>query len=341
MIVEHLIADQFGSHVGKYSKRLKVTRGKTVLAEAPLMHLQTVTINSRGVSISADAIEACCEQGIPIVFLRGDGKPYASLYSSGLVGTVLTRREQLMAYHDARATHFALAVAGAKMRNQEATLKYLAKNRRESMPQIYDALNDAVLALRDSQAALDQLPADSSIDDIRTSIMGVEGRAGRLYWEAVAHVMPDEYQWPGRSGRGATDPLNSLLNYGYGILYSRIEQAVILAGLDPYAGYLHADRSGKPSLVLDMIEEFRQVAIDRLVIGLAARRFKVDQTESGRLCDEVRTAYAEKVIAHLESTTRYMGKRYPLRFIIQNQSRRLAAYLRGKSESYEPFLATW
>jgi CRISPR-associated protein Cas1 len=77
--------------------------------------------------------------------------------------------------------------------------------------------------------------------------------------------MPEQYDWPGREGRGAQDPLNSLLNYGYGILYGQVEQAIILAGLDPYAGFLHADRPGKPSLTLDLIEEFRQVAIDRVV----------------------------------------------------------------------------
>lgn len=341
MIVEHLIADKFGCHVGKYSKRLKVTQGKTVLAEAPLMHLQTVTINSRGVSLSSDAIEACCEQGIPIIFLSGYGNPYASLYASGLVGTVITRREQLLAYYDNRGIHIALAIAGGKLSNQEATLKYLAKNRRESAPETYEVLNDAAAAIRDNRAALDHLDPNQHIDEIRGQIMGIEGRAGYNYWQAVSTLLPDHYAWPGRGGRGATDPINSLLNYGYGILYGRIEQSIILAGLDPYAGFLHADRAGKPSLVLDLIEEFRQIVIDRLVIGLAARHFKVEQLDNGKLRDDVRTTYAEKVIAHLESTTRYMGKRYPLRFIIQNQTRHLAAYLRGQVQCYEPFSATW
>src|SRR5690606_34118664 len=74
MIVEHLIADVFGSHLGKYSERLKVTKGKETLAQAPLLHLRSVTINSRGVSISADALEACCERGIPIFFLDSIGE---------------------------------------------------------------------------------------------------------------------------------------------------------------------------------------------------------------------------------------------------------------------------
>ena len=74
MIIEHLNADTFGSHIGKYSKRLKVTQGGEVLTQAPLLHLQSVMISSRGVSISADAIQACCERGIPILFMTDRGK---------------------------------------------------------------------------------------------------------------------------------------------------------------------------------------------------------------------------------------------------------------------------
>ena len=76
-IIPNLIADQFGSHVGKYSERLKVTKQKEVLTQAPLLHLECVTIANSGVSISAEAIRACVEHGIPVHFLSGSGTPYA------------------------------------------------------------------------------------------------------------------------------------------------------------------------------------------------------------------------------------------------------------------------
>jgi len=341
MIIEHLYAETFGTHIGKYSKRLKITQKGQTLAEAPLLHLQSVQVLSRGISISADAIQACCGRGIPIVFLTDNGRTYASLYAAGLTGTVITRREQLLAYYDERGVKIAVTVAHGKIQNQESTLRYLAKNRKTSSPEVYEYLTEAANALRDSCAALDRLAQPNCLDDVRGTIMGIEGNAGRIYWGAVSQVLPPEYEWPGRKGRGAQDPLNSLLNYGYGILYSRIEQAAILAGLDPYAGFLHADRSGKPSLVLDLIEEFRQIVVDRLVIGLAARRYQVGQQSDYLLDDATRRDFAEKVIGHLESTTRYDGKRYPIRFIIQNQARLLAAYLRGKTDTYKPFRATW
>ncbi len=340
-IVEHLIADTFGTHIGKYSERLQITQGGETLQQAPLLHLKTVLVTSRGVSISADALEACAERGIPVFFLDSLGRCYATMYAAGLTGTVLTRRAQLLAYQDARGTALALAIAEGKIRNQAATLKYLAKTRKDTQPDQHEELQLCAGEMLDCIADLDRLPRDQPTDDLRERILAAEGEAARRYWSAVGAILPERYAWPGRQGRGATDPLNSLLNYGYGILYSRIEQAVILAGLDPYGGFLHADRPGKPSLVLDLIEEFRQVAIDRLVFGLANRDFKVEQDDKGLLASQTRRALAEKVLEHLEATVRYEGKRYPLRFVIQSQARHLAAFLRGEREAYTAFKASW
>ena len=340
MIVEHLIADIFGTHIGKYSERLKVTKGKNTLTQAPLLHLKSVRVTSRGISISADAIEACCDRGIPIIFVNNQGNSYAALYASGLTGTVLTRRAQLLAYYNERGHDFALEIAEAKIHNQAANLKYLAKTRKENDPQMYQELHLRAGEVMDWIARLDQIRG-STIDEIRNEVLAAEGNAARRYWSAIASLMPEHYDWPGREGRGAKDPLNSLLNYGYGILYGQIEQAIILAGLDPYAGFLHVDRPGKPSLILDLIEEFRQVAIDRVVLGLANREFNVVQDERGLLEPETRRSLAEKILKHLDATVRYEGKRFPLSFVIQNQARHLATYLRGDRESYTAFKATW
>ena len=90
------------------------------------------------------------------------------------------------------------------------------------------------------------------IDEIRERLLSIEGRAAQRYWSSIKDIIPAELAWPGRQTRGAKDLFNSLLNYGYGVLYAQVEQAILLAGLDPYAGFLHADRPGKPSLVLDL-----------------------------------------------------------------------------------------
>jgi CRISPR-associated protein Cas1 len=335
-IVQHLIADTFGSHIGKYSERLKITCKSQTLAQAPLLHLQTVSVLNRGVSISADALQACCERGIPIFFVDSSGEPYASLYAPGLAATVLTRREQLRAYDDERGRHLALAFAAGKITNQASSLKYLAKTRQESP--LAEELAHAATAVLGHLAWLEGLEG-LSLEDLRGQVLAAEGNAAQVYWQAAGLILPEAYQWPGRQGRGATDPLNSLLNYGYGILYGQIERALVLAGLDPYAGFIHADRPGKPSLVYDVIEEFRQACVDRVVFGLAARHFSVEQDAKGLLGEATRRNYAEHILQHLEATTRYHGQRHALRHVIQLQARHLAAFLRGEYDAYTPFKA--
>ncbi len=260
------------------------------------------------------------------VMLSGTGTVYASLYSAALIGTVLTRREQLLAYYDERGVALARAFSQGKIRNQARTLRYWARNRESD-------------GLRETAAAVVSV-ADgiSANEDDPNRLMGAEGHAAQLYWGAARELVPVAYQWAGRIGRGATDPVNSLLNYGYGILYGAIERAIVLAGLDPYGGFLHADRPGKPSLVLDLIEEFRQIVVDRTVFGLVARSYTVEQDERGRLSQTTRRDYAAKILGQLEGKTRYEGQRRPLRHIIQSQARHIATFVRGERVPYTPFL---
>ena len=341
-IVQHLRADQFGTHIGKYSERLKITQGGETLSQAPLLHLESLTVAGNGISLSADAIAACCERGIPIIFMDMQGTVYASLYSSGLVGTVLTRRAQLLAYADERGFTLAQAITWGKLTNQAATLRYWARLREENKnnPEQADLLRGYADAVADQALRIERIiPAPVETESLRETLMGHEGSAARSYWAGAGLLIPDSYGWPGRLGRGANDAINSLLNYGYGILYAEVERAIILAGLDPYAGFLHADRPGKPSLVLDLIEEVRQIAVDRPVVGLAARNYSVKQDERGLLTDETRRDYAEKIVSHLASLVRYEGGRTAIRHVIQSQARHVASYLRGDQPTYAPFQA--
>jgi len=308
-----------------------------------------VLIAGNGVSISADAVRECAERGIPIHFVSGTGSAYASLYSAGLTGTILTRRAQLEAFRAPRGLMVALAFAQGKITNQANLLKYMGKYRKETAPELFEVLRQRAEQIADHARELEQiktLPEVLSgeralIDDWRAEVMGIEGRAAQVYWDAVKHVLPEAYGWKGREGRGAKDPLNSALNYGYGILYGQIERALVLAGLDPYAGFTHADRPGKPSLTLDAIEEFRQPVVDRTIFGLANKGVKIEQDERGYLTDGTRKMLAEKVLNRLESGEAYEKKSVPLRVIVQSQARHLATYLRGERAEYEAFVMEW
>ena len=347
-IIQNLLVDEFGAHVGKHSQRLKVTKNGQTLVQAPLLHLETLTIANQGVSISAAAIRECTERGIPIHFISGTGTPYASLYSAGLTGTVATRRAQLMAYRERRAIALVLAIGTGKLTNQSNLLKYMSKYRKETDPELYEALLLRAAKILDPSSEMARIlhspevvAGEVTIEDLRAEIMGLEGQAARDYWAAVRLVLPERYGFEKRIGRGATDPINSALNYGYGILYGEVERALVLAGLDPYAGFLHVDRPGKPSLTLDFIEEFRQPVVDRTVIGMANKNMAFEMDEHGLLTKETRRTLAKKVIDRLETAAKYEGKRHPLRTIIQMQARHLATYLRGERAEYKPFVMHW
>ena len=348
-IVQNLIVEEFGAFISKHSERLIVTKGDEKLAQAPLLHLETVLIANHGVSISADAVKECAARGIPIHFVSGTGNAYASIYSAGLTGTVLTRRAQLEAFRTPRGLALAIGLAQGKLTNQAQLLKYMSKYRKESAPEMFERLRaaaDKIMAAVEELERMKTLPevlngARATIDDWRFEVLGIEGRAAQAYWDAVVQVAPPEYGWNGREGRGAKDPINSALNYGYGILYGQIERGLVLAGLDPYAGFTHVDRPGKPSLTLDAIEEFRAPVVDRTVLGLVNKNVKLEQDERGYLTEATRRMLAEKIFERLEGAEAYEKKSFPLRIIMQQQARHMATFLRGERDVYEPFVMGW
>jgi len=336
----YLFVDVKGSFISKHQGRLRVSKGQERLQEAPIMHLQQVIINGGGVGISSDAVRACAEEGVPIHFIGQSDRPSASLYSAGLTGTVLTRRAQLRAYDTPLGVALVRAFTGGKLQNQANLLRYVAKYRKEADPERYAALMSVAAEVVDSLQAVRDLPG-ATLDELREPIMGVEGRYAARYWGALAPLIPAELAWPGRETRGAADAFNQALNYGYGVLYGQVEHAIVLAGLDPYAGLLHADRPGKPSLVLDLIEEFRQAVVDRTLLGQVTRGWAIVRDDDGRLGAETRARIVEKLLERLEATEAYEGKRQPLRHILQCQARHVATFVRGDRDSYTPFVMGW
>ena len=338
--MQPLVVDQLGAFVGKKSERLRVQRKGEVLVEVPLVDLEQVLIVSNGISLSSDVVYECGTRGIPIIFLTYSGEPYATVISADLTGTVATRREQLLAYLDERGVALGKAFARGKLANQANLLRYVGKYRREAQPDVYRDLRDAALEVQDLAAELDRVKG-ARLEEARAEIMGVEGRGAMRYWEALRRLVPAEVGWPGREGRGATDLVNCLLNYGYGILYGQVERAIVLAGLDPYGGYLHVDRPGKPSLTLDLIEEFRQMVVDRTVLALLGRRAELRLEEGNRLDAGTRKLLAEKLFERLEGEEPHEGRRHKLKTIVQIQARHLATFVRRERPEYRPWIGRW
>jgi len=333
-----LILSGFGIYLGKKSERLQIKIQGKAAYEFPFFRISEVVVASRGVSLSSDLLREFCEHGIRLSFMESSGRPYAMLSSPVLTATVASRREQLMAYHDERGLEISRLVVRGKVRNQRHLLLYFGKYLKGSAPERYAALSKIVPRLRALELQARKIQG-KCVEERRGELMGLEGAAGRLYWEGVKTIVENKAEFAGRIHQGATDPFNSLLNYGYGILYTQVWGAVVNAGLEPFAGYMHVDRPGKPSLVLDMVEEFRQPVVDRAVIAFCNLAQPVGMND-GMLDDATKKALSQKVLERLATREPFQGQQYQIRSIIQMQARSLVSFLRGKG-SYRPFSFRW
>ncbi|RMH38335.1 MAG: CRISPR-associated endonuclease Cas1 [Nitrospirae bacterium] len=333
-----IVLSGFGMFLSKKSERLIVREGKKAIYEVPLFRLSEVVVASRGITVSSDVIEELCKRGIRLSFLTNSGKPYAMLSSPMLTATVVSRREQLAAMNDDRGRDLAKLFVLGKLKNQERLLRYFGKYLKQQDPARFESVARLAGQIRQLRPAIQQIDG-ATADAVRETLMGYEGTAGRLYWEGVKIIIGQRTEFLGRTHRGATDAVNALLNYGYGILYAQVWGAVLNAGLEPFAGFLHVDRPGKPSLVLDLVEEFRQPVVDRTVIAHINLGEAV-VLKGGLLDEDTRARYAAKILERLESTESVRGKKFQIKSIIQMQARALCAFLRREGP-YRPFSFKW
>lgn len=334
----NLVIDERGTFIGLKSERLQFRVEGQPLREIALRDLETLSVVTTAASISLDAIRACAKFGVQIDLLDSLGDPYAKITSPYLVGTVTTRRAQMMAYLDSKGLEVAKHAIKARLRNQTNLLRYFGKYRREADPQAFEVIEQSLPALLLLESDLDELQAPN-IDTARDYLLSIEGRGGVVYWNAIAALLPKDLEFPGRLGRGAVDPVNVCLNYGYGILYAQAAGALSTAGLEPFAGFLHTDRPGKPSLVLDFVEGFRAAVVDRAIVATLGRGWR-PEFKDGKLEPTTRKRIAEVVLNRLEARDTHRGKRFRLKSIMVAQARSLALFLRNEGE-YPIYVASW
>lgn len=307
--------------------------------EVPLLKLSEIIICSRGVSISTDIVEECCLRGIPITLLEFSGKPYAQITSPMLNATIVTRREQFKSYEDKRGLILSKKIIYGKLKNQANLIKYYGKYLSNAKPEIFRATEENRKEIESLAEYILNHVDGQKVEDKRLQLMTLEAKGAHLYWNSVKSILSDKIEFQSREHRRANDPVNAALNYGYGILYSKVWYSISLAGLDPYAGFLHADRPGKPSMVLDMIEEFRQPCVDRAIIAYF-NKSKPFRIENSSIDLETRRSLAIEVGNRLDSAEPYRGRKLRLSSIIQAQARRAASFIRGESD-YEPYIMRW
>ena len=142
--------------------------------------------------------------------------------------------------------------------------------------------------------------------------MGYEGNAGKIYYQTLSELMPKEFKFEKRSMHPAEDEFNAMLNYAFGILYSKVEKACIIAGLDPYIGIIHTDNYGKKSLVFDIIENYRYLA-SRTVFSLftqkRVQRYFFKRDSKGTLLNsDGKKLVVESFYNRLEKKVRYNNR---------------------------------
>ena len=326
--------------VSGHGVKLRVWRGLLVVEHSgsretiPLAELERIVIATGGVSITSSFVRKLVGYGIDLVFLDSRGVPIARLYPPWITRTVESRRAQYLAYTEpSRRIEIAVGFAIAKLANQASFLRYLA--RRLGMKELMEDVEKIDRYI----AQLYEVSAEPGPDTPKR-IMGVEGNAARVYWGAYAQALPRDLGFPGRD-RDSGDPVNMVLNYLYGLLYPEVFKALATTGLDPYAGFLHVDRSGKPVLVFDFIEMFRVSAVDSLALDLFRKGFR-PRIENSLLDHPTRAKLIEAFHRWLERRARPLNwsRSIPIREALLTWSISLARALRSGAR-YEGFVERW
>ena len=234
----------------------------------------------------------------------------------------------------------ALAIISGKVKNQFALLKYFHKYHKNHYPNLQQkmtAMAEAVQRFKDWKKSLKDKAGH--IEFIQ-KLLGYEAQLAIKYWDYIRELVSDDnVGFERREHQGATDLVNSMLNYGYAILYVRVWQALLAAQLNPYESLIHARQENKPTLVYDMVEIFRSQVVDRIVIRLIQKGQELE-VRNGLLTDATRQLLVKSVMERLARYEKFQGQEMKMEQIIQRQAKLLAKAFEG-TEKFKPYVAKW
>lgn len=325
----HLTLSEYGQFIGVTSECLTV-KHEGLTREYPLNRLKSVQIAKRGVSFSSDVIIACANRGIKFFIQDFKSEFIACLSGTGQHAVVKVRQKQFKFIESEKVRQLAPIVISGKIKNSRATLLYFKKYHQDKgviIDKVAEQLNDSYGQIKNKEW--------QKFDKWDAILLGLEGQAATAYWQCLveSNLMPDDFK--NRIGRQAQDIGNKALNYGYAILTSYIWNAILNAGLEPYCGFFHTVRAGKPSLVLDIMEEYRAWVVDRNIIKLRSQlNGKSDLTPTIK----------KKIITDIHKTfnTKYHYKKRKMRLesILQRQVYQLAGHF-SEDKKYKSYRFRW
>jgi len=315
-----LLIEEYGVSIEQENYCFKISRGEISRTISP--EKVTGIVIHKPCQLTSSAILLAVEAGIRITFMDSTGTALAHLQSPNHANHANLRRKQVYFTIHALGLKQVLFWIKLKIEGQIANLNFLGNRVNAELSQLSKAA-DKLNIISEKIQSEDLLTV--------TKIRAAEAHAGRTYWASLSKVMTNYSPFEKREKRPATDPFNSLLNYGYGMLYNAVENACILSGLDAQIGIMHGDGYGRPSLTFDTIEPFRPW-VDRLVMesalsGKLVPDFFETTEKSCFLNSDGKRWWIPLFLEMMDERCYLMGNRLRKRDHIQKLHSSLAVYL--------------
>ena len=331
-----LLVNKPGLFIGLTNKGVTISQKGKVLSQHHPDNLSQIVVTGQGVSMSSNLISFCLNRKIPIDFFDNQGIHLGSVINSKYIQNTHWKA-QTMADIPLRNT-IALAIIEGKIKNQHALLKYFNKYHKSHYPQLQpkkEMMEKVVEDFKDWKKS-----AKVTDDDFLQKLLGHESQVAIRYWDYIRELFSDdEVNFDKREHQGARDLVNSMLNYGYAILYVRVWQALLAAHLNPFDSIIHAHHEGKPALVYDLVEIFRSQVVDRVVISLVQKGQDLE-VRNGLLTDKTRQLLVKSVMERLARYEKYQGEEMKMEQIIIRQAKLLAQTFEGTGK-FKPYVAKW
>jgi CRISPR-associated protein Cas1 len=327
-----LIIDTYGTYVHVKDELFEVSLTKDGEKQKHHFASQKVTsiLMSKGSAISTDAVILAIKNNIDIIVFDRNGMPVGRFWHSKPGSTSKIRKQQLDASLNESGVYWIKEWLGLKLNNHIEFLKRLKNHR----PATADLIQEKIEAISGLKSKMKELKA-VKVDEIDDTLRGLEGTAGRIYFQIISSLLAERYQFTGRSFRPAKDPFNAFLNYAYGVLYSRVEKVLVIAGLDPYVGFMHRDDYNMKSMVFDFIEPYRIYADEMVFKLFSAKKVNdshTDQITNGfSLNTEGKNLLIQSLMKFLdEEKIRYNGRNQTRMNAMQMDAHQFANKLIGK-----------
>lgn len=331
-----LLINKPGTFIGLTSRGVTISKHGKVIAYHHPDNLSQIIVTGLGVSLSSNLASFCMSRKIPIDFFDHQGAHLGSIITAKYVQNSLWLKQALA--DSAWKNMLASNILEGKIKNQHALLKYFNKYHKTHYPQLQPKMELMEKSVNDFKQW--KKLANVTNADFITQLVAHEAQVSVHYWDYIRTLfVDDQVGFEKREHQGASDLVNSMLNYGYSILYVRVWQALLAAQLNPFESLIHVKREGKPTLVYDMVEIFRSQVVDRIVISLIQKGQDLE-VRNGLLTDSTRQLLVKSIMERLARYEKYQGEEIKMEQIILRQAKLLAKSFDSK-ERFKPYVAKW